>query len=74
MKIVLKKEGKLEKYQVFLNGERTNLTVDRDKAGTTPYYLIWQGKRLRGRFPNKDEVSVWLKAYFLEKEADRILK
>ena len=74
MKIVLKKEEKLEKYSVFLNGERTNLTIDRDKAGTTPYYLIWQGKRLRGRFPNKDEVSVWLKAYFLEKEADRILK
>lgn len=74
MKILLKKEGKIEKYTVYLDGKKTNLTVDRDKFGTTPYYLIWQGKRLRGRFPNKEEVSVWLKVYFLEKEADRILK
>ena len=35
MKILLKKEGKIEKYAVYLDGKKTNLTVDRDKFGTT---------------------------------------
>lgn len=73
MKILLKKRKGIEVYDVFIDGVKSKWNVSKQYFGTSPFYLVYEGKRLKGRFDNIEEVKTCIITKLLDKKADLIL-
>ncbi len=73
MDIIIKKIKGTEKFIVYINGQKSNFSVDKNNFGSGCYYLIYEGQRIKKRVENREEVIAYFKAYALEKKADLLL-
>ena len=73
MKVLFKKRNGIEVYDVFKDGIKTKYCVSKDNFLSTPYYLVYYGKRLLCRFSTIKECQSHIGIKLLEEEADRIL-
>ena len=73
MKVLFKKRNGIDVYDIYKDGIKTKYSVSKDSFLSTPYYLVYYGKRLSGRFGTIKECQNHIGIKLLDEEADRIL-
>lgn len=61
-------------YKVYIDGELTKWNVRQEEWGSSVYYLIYYGERLKGRFDSFEEINGYMREKLLEEAAEKFLK
>lgn len=73
MKIEFRKLENIDKWIMYENGEKTNFSLTKENFGSSVYYLLKQGERVKRRYESIEECKADVKIMYLDKAADKIL-